>query len=342
MDKPRVFFCTNEKIFVGLEASLKQLLGSDNFCSGADLFDTPRETDILHIHWPEELVGWQQPDAREIASRLKAFSRTLEGWKQQGVKLVGTIHNWVPHSWEQKSGELLQSLFYEHLDGAVHLGKASESQKRVQVAHEVVIPLSVFENFGSSTVTRAEARSVLGLPNSGDIVFCFGRLRSADELAFVLETFARLPGDVLFVLASSSLPLKGRLVRQFWRLKLSFKKNFVFINKRLTNQCVLNYIAASNVCFSPRLKGLNSGPIIQYISAGRVAVGPRLGNMQDVLESVNNPTYEVGDPKEASRALLDGLCLSRTNRGELNRRYALAEWSSEVCAQRHLDFYNGL
>lgn len=84
-----------------------------------------RQVDILHVHWPEELLGDSQ-SVRDRAKRVKWLS-WLRLQRRLGAKIVWTAHNLEPHRWMSGPRGWAQVMrqFGAMVDGVVLLTEAS-------------------------------------------------------------------------------------------------------------------------------------------------------------------------------------------------------------------------
>ena len=110
----------NAYVFQLMDALIRQPDVS-NVGSGCGTLYWPKPNwDVIHIQWPEALVGWEAPTRRQI----EALGSTLEQAKRH-ASLVVTIHNYNPKERMGQTGHKLYQSVYEKADAFVHLGQRS-------------------------------------------------------------------------------------------------------------------------------------------------------------------------------------------------------------------------
>jgi hypothetical protein len=89
--------------------------------SGGAALSWPKPAwDIIHIQWPESLIGWQTP----TRDRLDALNLTLRQAKRH-ASIVVTVHNYAPKQSMGPIGHELYRTVYDTADAFVHLGQRS-------------------------------------------------------------------------------------------------------------------------------------------------------------------------------------------------------------------------
>ncbi len=303
--------------------------------------EPPGREDLLHIHWPEALVGWREPGPEEVR-RLMA---SLDAWRSAGVPLVVTRHNALPHLHRCPEAVELYRGVLERADGVIHLGRASlqELEGSVGGLHAVIPHGSLA---CEERPDRGAARRELGLPAEVFVVLVFGAIRSHAEQRLLLHTYRKLAArDTLFV-----VPRWREATRPSWR-KEPLERLRAVLDDRLGRRAFLEgngyadddearlHFAAADVVFIPRVEVLNSGVLPEAYGHGRAVVGPLTGNLTEWLEATGNPGYIPGDPEDAARALRAARTLDLDDLGLRNRIFAQEHWSWERVAADHEAFY---
>ena len=161
--------------------SIKIQYDSKNF------FDLTNDFDIIHIHWPEDLLNRKTPKTQD----LEMLTSIFEQWKEKNTKIVLTMHNEKSHSNNPNKNELYK-IVYSFADGVIHLGnhsfnKAKDKNKK----KHVIIPHSLYENLPNN-ITKTQSRNILGIPKRKMLVACFGEIRNNDEYNLILQSFKKL------------------------------------------------------------------------------------------------------------------------------------------------------
>jgi glycosyltransferase involved in cell wall biosynthesis len=314
--------------------------------------------DVVHLHFPEYLTLAHQDAYRQGLQDdlINATAQRLAWWGQRS-KLVITRHVLLPHdALHDPQWEKMYEAVYRHVHAVVHFASASvdefrERYRRTDFLHgqpnHFVVP---HHNYTSlpNTVSRAEARRQLEIPEHRQVMLVFGTIRNLEECQLILKTFQglRVPGKLLLVSRWKEQLAKVRWIRlKYWlrdlnrlyyRLHPQYHFNYGFVEEADT-QLWLN---AADVLFIPRLKVLNSGNITLGMTFGKVVVGPDSWDVGQLLRETGNPVFDPDRPETAIEAVEQGFRLAAEgHRGPENQRLALNEWSAEQCARQYLQVF---
>lgn len=329
-----------------LYASMVSIVGAGHAVHGVEKFWSARpEIDVLHLQWPEALVGFREPGA----SDLQRIAGSLQAWKREGTKIVVTIHNAHPHGADSESYRDMYRLVYEAADGFVHLGEASIKflherfpKAASGAAHRVIShgDYSCLRGKGSAE----QAKQSLGIPAGSQVIASIGRIRDDRELRLLSRGFdsAKLKQGLLLV--AGRLPSTSRKQFDYYQLRWPF---FVSPRKRLSEGLIpageiQKYVRATDVLAIPRIDNMNSGNIALGFTFGRVVVGPDIGVIGEQLRLTGNPVYDPASPESFGEALVKGMELAGKGHGMRNREWADAHMHWERIANLHLDFYQDL
>lgn len=300
--------------------------------------------DIIHIHWPEALCYWQEPDAIQL-SQLK---NKLQYWKSQS-KCIITRHNIFPHQKPNCNFINLYQLVFQYTDAVVHMGEYSLHDYRDRYNDlvsfkkqlQVVIPHPVYASFPNA-VSSQNARQKLGIPTESFVILVFGKVRNAMESNFIKQTFREVK-DTKKILVVPHYYFSAKWINcKIEHLYHRFHPQYYLTSKRIQNEEAQFFFNAADVVFIQRFGNLNSGNLILGFSFGKVVVGPTFGVAGEILMQTNNPTFEPGNVKEAARALEKGKQLSKLDKGKYNREYAQQHWNHEKISDLHMQVYHQL
>lgn len=314
------------------------------------------EYDLIHFQWPETLFDWRVPSRIELEF-LRLRLQELRG----KVPLVYTYHNAVSHHQTSENQDILQELFKMLADSAdvvIHLGETTAAAARRDPQwcrkKHVVIPHPVYEEHYADWLpySKEQARKELGLPNDKQILLAFGNFRYPSEHQLIESSYPRIrsrqtllyapkwfrPQDVGF---SPLQPLF--CLRSLWKFYRAKRMGMrILANKTIPDLQVLQSFAAADLVVLPRPEDMNSGNLSMGFLFAKVVVGPRQGNIGYWLETSGNPVFDPSDPDDVARALQEGLDLSRTDKGEENKAYALKNWNTRLIGKAHADLYHEL
>lgn len=315
--------------------------------------------DIVHLHFPEyvtfEIEAAYQRGLEQ--SLIDAMEERLRAWSAR-AKVIVTRHVLLPHdALSNPMWEKMYETVYRYADGVVHFANASLDEFRERYADTVfnrgtepahaIIP---HHNYCSlpNDITRAAARTALGIRPDASVMLVFGAIRHDAERQLVLDTFNALDADNKVLLVSrwkeklanvSWIRLKYWMrdaTRLWFRLHPRFNFNYGFVTEADTQL----YLNAADVLFIPRLRVLNSGNITLGMTFGRVVVGPDCWDVGELLRATGNPVFDPDSPKTATMAVQRGLELARGDTtGAANRQLALAEWGADKCAANYAEFF---
>ena len=313
--------------------------------------------DIVHIHWPEDLLKGKvitNKTIRDLDQKLKSWGRL--------TKIICTVHNHTSHNNTSQLSNLLYKVVFNNCFGFIHLGNKSiglfntfYSGKYASVSH-VVIPHGNYSSMGSIT-NKNVARKKLGLEDSDKIILVVGKIRNLKEFDLMLNSFnaAATPNCKLlfcgtFQSAKSFLKavdlyafFKQGFITINWRYKLYRTKNVITRIGIKSDDLLSKYLSASDILFIPRQKVINSGNVPLGFTFAKVVVGPNYGDVGELLEQHGNPTFETTNSFiEINKKLVEGLILSSTDLPLKNMTIANTLWDWENIAQQHINFYNFL
>ena len=304
--------------------------------------DEVLECDIVHFQWPEGIFGLFSHRVTE--EELLRIEKRLMFLKEKGIKIFVQIHNLKPHTNKDKNVLRLYEQLYQQADVMVHMGKYSRDllQPQYSNAHHVVIPHHLYDDVYSFALTREEARNRLHLSADKKIVLSFGKFRNEQERNFVLDLQRSFGRSFLFL-----MPGFYRETLHTWNPRkfitrlfhtISYRlKGIKFSNEVIPDDLMQCYFCAADVVLIQRLDILNSGNLPMAFAAGKVVVGPDVGNVGQILHETGNFTFDPLRLESAVEALQKAF--TAAEKGEENKAYATAHWSSDVIAAKLLKCY---
>lgn len=306
-----------------------------------DLNDVSEETDILHIHWPETLTGWQAPSK----SQLLEIERKLNEIKGRGTHLVWTRHNTRPHSGDEKISRLYE-LVERQAEAVIHLGPAGVEalKKAMPHARHTIIPHGMYKEV--HRMDQAEARAQLGL-TTGLVVLIPGRIRTMEERQLIKSLIEHWDDQhVQFLIprwkdpigySRLAAPVKRQQERALIK-HISWLEN-CRADGGFVDQSQMDILfSASDVVVIPRLDTLNSGLLYLAFSYGKAVLGPDHGNIGHYLQETGNFCFSPGSIVRST--------IPREEQGELgklgaaNRAWVLENGDWKRIGEQHVNLYN--
>ena len=153
-----------------------------------------RDTDVLHMHWPE---WWQGPD---LARNREAIKQLKDG----GVRIVWTQHNLVPHRFRDDAGHELYAEWARAADAIIHHSELGREQTlaaydyRPDAIHRVIPHghwKARYAPHAATSRTRIEAD--LGLAPCAIRLGVVGAPRAEKDVQLVLDAFHACSRDDL-------------------------------------------------------------------------------------------------------------------------------------------------
>lgn len=325
-DKPRVLIPSDFQNWVDNFVYGYEKLGwqCDTGCDGFE--NVSDEFDVVHLNWPEELVGWNEPDPAKIQETKSLLSL----WREKS-KIILTVNNLYPHGAETSAPyRELYEAFYDAAHVIHHQSRHSHAEvikRHPEVADKIHVVTSGFNYdpmLKGALPDRETARGRLGLNSDKVVIFLFGAIRFASELRLVRRAYqrAKLPNAV-FVSAINFAPKSSEIVR--WRYevyqwrKWLRRNNFKSLEGYIPDQQVADLFQASDALIVARSDSLTSGLPCLAMTYGRTMVAPDTGSIAEYLKGTYNPMYTPGDARSLALALesfssLDQSMAERTNR----------------------------
>lgn len=156
-----------------------------------DAAEMTRGCDILHIGWPEHWFSSHNQDPETFHDALLGFVGQL---KDQSAKIVWTMHNQRPHSWDPQRGRTLYEAMARVVDGVIHHSECGMNQMRDLLpfrpdALHTVIPHGHFGEEVQVAESRTELEARYGLSPCTVRWGVFGRPQSNKQIELILEAF---------------------------------------------------------------------------------------------------------------------------------------------------------
>jgi len=328
-----------------MSKDFKIIMDRNEFWNSND--NTDVNYDIIHLHWPESLFGWNTISNEDLLT----LERKLNYWENNS-RILYTRHNFNPHmNWvyKNKTGRLLYELISKYANTIVHFGRFSvndykQRYKNVSVKnsqrHEV-IPHGLYNSYENS-INKKEARKILKIPKDNCVILCFGAIRNKLESKLVKNLIQDIPiKNKLILVPRWNFSLRT-LLRIGQNLFYKIHPYFMLESKFVPEKEIEVYFNACDIVLIPRLKSLNSGLVSLAFTFKKVVVGLNDGIIGELLLETNNPTFENNNRESVVSAIMKGLKLAETGKGLKNYIYGKKHWSSSVIKKKYKEVYISL
>ena len=303
----------------------------------ATLYWPKPQWDVIHIQWPEALVGWKTPTPAQV----NTLCTRLEQARNRAA-IVLTVHNHEPVNSMGPIGGLLYESIFKTTDAFVHLGQQSvewfvgknqHHQWCRQAIHEVI----GHGDYSYYDLLEQEDALVPRAAASDTIYLVLGTMRQQAEIALAENAFslAQLPSARLIFAGPIQPDAK-------FSGKRSSNSNIIRYHKRIPNAQIKPLLCASDFVFLPRSGRLNSGILALAFTYDVPVIGPNEGVIGEIIESVDNISFDPADEKSAANALRKAYFLSAEEYQSMCSRvrdYRVTHMHWPKLAHRHVVLY---
>ena len=267
---------------------------------------------VLHLHWLNRVLAYADSHA-QAQQRIDAFARQLDGMAKQGVRIVWTMHNVLPHESVFEDLEVrLRELICERAE-MIHVMNpdsvsAAAPHFAIPQAKVVRVEHPGYQGYYSRRYTRAGARAHLGFAPEDRVSLVFGGIKPYKgllELAHVVDDIARRnPRRVNLLIAGDAGDDAG--TRELLNLATAHPAIHVMPVKVLPEDVWPLFLAADNAIV-PYKASLNSGALVLALSMGRPVIASSTAGSTHLLAEGAGRVY--GSAEELEGIMLDAAWL---------------------------------
>lgn len=279
--------------------------------SGQWLLSTIRPGDVIQIHWPSFLYYDPSSNMRTLANILR-LRVTLSLARRRGARIVWTAHNLYPHDagnshWAHRIARKYISRIADRV--FVHGPSAHRIVARefgIPATRMVEIPHGNWIQYYPPPPTRQIGRAELGISQTAYVYGFLGTCKPYKNLSLLLETFSRIEGDVVLIVAGHFQSDRYRaeiseLIRSRGGGRVRFEPRFLDARE------IPVYMSAMDAMVLPFSEILTSGSAMLGLSFGRPVIAPDLGGLRDMLNADCGVLYSP----DGNDALLDAMRRAR-------------------------------
>lgn len=295
--------------------------------------------DLLHMHWMP-CFGWSAAGLR----RLPSFWLHMLFLWLLGHRVVWTAHDLAHPETVWRFADRLQTILVTPFISRiiVHTETAREIVCREfwiwRKSKVVVIPHGNYIGSYPNTVSRREARSILGLNLTATTFVLLGHIRPYKGVNALIEAFQEL-GDAESQLMIVGKPMDERTVPELDRL-IKNGNRVRILPGFVPDERIQLYVNAADVMVIPYRQGLTSGAAVLAMSFGRAVVAANLGCMPDMIPPEGGFLYDPSQPGALRVALGKALAAkdSLDDMGQHNLERAKA-WDWDRVARMTYEVY---
>lgn len=251
---------------------------------------------LLHLHWTSEVLSTSS-DEGDASARASQFIEELHDLHSQGVRIVWSVHNVLPHLclFPEVEAQLRSDL--AEVADVIHVmaeDTVRETSPYYRLPKEKVIKVPHPSYVGAypGYMSRDLARFDLGYEPS-DLVFgVVGSIqpyKGLSEFALAVEQEMLVDPDLRAVVAG--IPGRDEESRHLVT-ELRHAIHIDLVARRLTDTEVATLVTALDVAVLPYRASLNSGAALLALSFGVPIVAPTTGSFRQLIEQGLGVGYE--------------------------------------------------
>lgn len=266
---------------------------------------------VLHLHWTHEYLKGSAGPSRINQLRFLGQLRAL---RRLGVRIVWTMHNLGGHDGLRHASEMavhrdlvgLADAVLCHCTAAREAAIATYGLGATDAAKLHVVPHGSYVGAYPDAVSRAEARTRLGLPESGPVLLFLGAVRGYKGTDELVAAFGALDDPAARLLIAGKPRGEGIAARLAGAAAAD--RRIVLALRYVPDDELQVWLSAADVVVLPFRDILTSGSAILALSFGRPVVAPALGCLPETVPADAGVLYDADAPgglEAAMRAALD-------------------------------------
>lgn len=338
---PRVLIPTNDASIIPHIAQGYAALGYEVVVGVQNFFLCQAEFDLVHLMWPEELVGWQVPTERQ----LNQVETALEKWVAR-IPVIALMHNLYPHG--QEGNPYFRRLFdsvYSRCKLVVHQSSISrdlllQEFSGARYADHIITNMFNYDALLPERLDREAARNYFGLKDESFALLIFGAVRFRVEAELIRRGFNAAQVKAKALIMGGRYAGDGNRVTRRWRdwQWKSWAKSHGTepLQGFIPDESLHLYFEAADAVLVPRIKDISSGLIGLACTFGRTLIVPDHGAYACYLAGTDNPFYRSGDAASLAKAIERTALMDRSVTEKQNRNLADG-WGWEKILQTSLD-----
>lgn len=263
---------------------------------------------VYHLHWLNRvLAGAESLEAAQ--QQVARFERALDTLHKQGVRIVWTMHNVLPHESVYEDFEVrVREIICERAE-MIHVmnpGSASAAEPWFHLPAEKVVRVEHpgYQGYYSERFSRAGARAQLGFGPEEQVSLVLGAIKPYKGLLDLAQVFddisVRHPRRVNLLIAGEA----GRDEGTEQLLSMAARHPAVHVlPERVVQEDVFTLFAAADSAIIPYKASLNSGALVLALSMGKPVIASSTAGSTHLLADGAGRVY--ADHVELETALLD-------------------------------------
>lgn len=281
-----------------------------------------REVQVLHFHYIQDAYAYEHHYAR-LQWALR-FARNLVLARLLGYRVVWTMHNAKPSfplapAWVEQLAHLIVAQMSHsvivHCAAAQRMLAAATYRRR----NVYVAPHPHFVGVYSDRISRAEARTALGLSNTHKVLLYLGGIRPNKGIESLLSVFPTIPGEGLRLLVAGDPQRDTNYAASLERLAALDQRILLRAEWIPDDEMQVLYRAA-DVVVLPFKNVLTSSSLALAMSFGCPVIAPAMGCVPEVVTPDVGWTYEPTNLDGLAAAIRASLNADLAHMGRIARQ----------------------
>lgn len=243
---------------------------------------------VWHLHWPDGALNY--PSTPKVTFKLFKIFCQLYWAKVRGIRIVWTAHNLRAH---EQLHPRLEAWFWRRfiscVDGVISL---SETGRRLSFKTfpclknkpSAVIAHGHYKGVYPDTVSRADARTALGLAKDAKVALFLGHIRPYKNVKHLLEVFSELP-EADYQLLIAGTPNTRKLKEELLAAQQPDDRVIMHLQS-VPVERMQYYLRAADIMVLPYESVLNSGVALLALSFACRVLAPSEGALIDLEHGV--------------------------------------------------------
>jgi glycosyltransferase involved in cell wall biosynthesis len=225
-----------------------------------------------------------------------------------GKRVIYTAHNALPHHKDSLYYRLLFKLIYliqnEIIVHTPYIKRQIITNLKIEPKKIHVVAHGVYRKEKNPLITKKDAREMLGLKQSSNVVLFFGKIEAYKGFDILVRSIDLLESDNNFEILVAG-KVSEAYKKEFENLVANRKQGkYIFLLKFISEEEMEYCFKAADITVLPYKEASQSGVLFMSYTFGIPVIAPRLGGFpEDVLPAKTGYIFEPNDPESLAAIL---------------------------------------
>jgi glycosyltransferase involved in cell wall biosynthesis len=285
---------------------------------------------VIHVHW----------------LYIFPFGFVMKGFyylcRALGVRVVWEMHNILPHNSREKDRRHSR-WFYERSDAIIFHSESDVARAKEQLLTDVdkthiVIPHGNFNESYPNCVSKADARSSLGIARGTRVILCFGFLRRNRGYEYLLDAVKDMADTVVLIAGE----MMEKDVYDMLVERARAMPNLRLFVKWIADDELQLYFNACDIVVLPYTAITTSGVIPLSYAFSRPVITTSIGGIKDVVNENTGILVPPRDAEALSAAIERIFGMDYEGMGRYANEFSMREFSWESNARKIRELYGAI